>query len=79
MRGVTPSERVYLQRRADNTPREYLPPDDPRTAVGQQLSAHGRVRFRPGPLESAPGGRSNLAHLTELGRLALRVCPIDEF
>jgi len=77
MRGLTPLERYLLQRRAENAPR--LPPvgdESPMFGALAALAATGRTREQE---EVDPVfGVVDRSYITDLGRLALRCCPVDE-
>lgn len=77
MRGLTAVERELLQRRADNVPRVYYPKESDAHAACQKLALDGRLIRRPEDDERSPTGVLWRVYITDLGRLALRVCPIE--
>lgn len=76
MRGLTRLEREILAARACDAPR-YAPvgDDDPRYHAQASLARVGRVVERECFVD---GEVCDRAYITDLGRLALRVCPADE-
>lgn len=73
MRGLTPAERRLLHARAANAPREEFVYPSSGCDVYLGLQAVGRT---VGRYDASDGFIVN--YITDLGRLALRVCPVDE-
>ena len=78
MRGLTPMERELLHLRVNNGPRVSVPPDHPIWGASAELQRLGRI-FSTLEQDDNPTGLAYVSHITALGRLALRVCPVDEF
>jgi len=76
MRGLTPVERLLLQRRIDNAPMLEIPPESPWWDAATALASMGRIRHREHHHCSA--GYCLVPSITDMGRLALRVCPAGE-
>ena len=72
MRGLTNLERALLLRRANGIERALFPADSMAGASFQALRHHGRMVGA----EESPDLILN--EITDLGRLALRVCPVEE-
>lgn len=79
MRGLTPLERAKLAHKVAGGGVELLPPDHAEVSVLRQLVASGRLWRRLEPDSGSPTGTCWCTYPTDLGRLALRVCPVDEF
>jgi hypothetical protein len=70
VRGLTPLERRVLLDRASNR-RQFVYYGSPEYHVIDVLKAHGRM-------DEVELHDHWMTNLTDLGRLALRVCPVDE-
>ena len=70
MRGLTPLERAYLLLAAD-------PPNESRDATALEWGTAERLR-RMGRCELREDETDVWHVATDLGRLALRVCPVDD-
>lgn len=74
MRGLTPLEREMLARRAANAPRARYSSRAPEGVALLRLKALGRTRSE---FIDGLDGITERHHITDLGRLALRVCPVE--
>lgn len=78
MRGLTPLERELLHRRAVNAPRFLIWSGEPAWKAHRVLIASGRLTAKLVRDPDSPVGTVNRTDITDLGRLALRVCPVEE-
>jgi len=69
-------ERRLLQERAADAPRRTYPHGTVEADAFRQLCRLGRTSEKP--VNDIDGFRMR-NYITDLGRLALRVCPVDEF
>jgi len=72
-------ERAKLLRRVENAPRVLVYPGSSDYDANVSLLAQGRLTQFLVPDDESETGDSYETHITDLGRLALRVCPVDEF
>jgi hypothetical protein len=69
-------ERALLHNRANDGPRVGYPMEHPATAALNAMAKSGRMQEK---MVLDEGGWCLYGYITDLGRLALRVCPVDEF
>jgi len=79
VRGLAPLERRLLQNRADGGPRILCPPGSAEYEASANLLRQGRTIEVLKDAPECPGGLALYGYATDLGRLALRVCPTGEF
>lgn len=79
MRGLTPIERHWLARRAHDAPRAFVRAGSPEHMAHNLLATQQRIIKVPIDEIDDEGRRLRWrSHITDLGRLALRVCPVEE-
>lgn len=78
MRGLTPEERELLHARAVDAPRVIFEPYTREWSIMGRLRGAGRLIASNVPDPGRSIGYRRRNHITDFGRLALRVCPVGE-
>ena len=78
MRGLTPLERECLLVRVNNGPRVSFPHGHPVWDACDSLFRCGRITRTLEIVSGPPVHSALVSHITDLGRLALRCCPVGE-